>query len=485
MSSYDQHDPWLEPPEPSHAESASAPTPVAERQPPAAPRPLRTAIAWGVIILSTIVIMAMQYKVSQLPPPPPSDTSPGLDMVLIGRLAIGFERVFNENDPQMLATLDQQAALSPFTTTDQMRLAVVVAELQGPEAAFARLDPLSDKQLNTSLEPPGDFIADQQLLKRIYSNEAYVPSTREAQDLAQRHGWFGELAAGYNLPTQNALHFRPRSEASNTVYLIIGFALILILVAFAGFGLMVTAIILIAMGKIRARFEPGPLAHNSAYLEMVAIFLAAFIGIQLLALLLAPIVGVDLMLPTLLLMAVPLLWPLFCGVSTGQYRRDMGLIAPHGIFKEIFSGIFGYLAGLPIIFCGIIATIIIAMITGMDSEHPAGREILTGGTYEIILLVLATIVWAPLVEEMVFRAAFYRHMRKIPGWATWLAATIVTSFIFAAIHPQGVVSVPLLMSIAIVLAGLRQWRGSLAAPITAHAMHNGTIITMAITLLYL
>jgi len=491
VQSHHQPDPWQTPRHDSRDDAAGTTAASNADQPSTLQtltsphRPIRIAIAWCLIVLCTIAIMVMQQKASKMPPAPPADASPGLDMVLIGRLAIGFEQVLNHTDAQMLLTLEQQAAQSPFSTTDRLRLAIVTAELQGAEAAAKRLDPLSDKQLNATLEPAADFQSDRRLLKRIYSDQAYVPTKAEAQQLIARHGWFGELAAGYNLPTNNALFKEPRQAAANTIYLIFGFGLIVILAALAGFGLMVTGIIAAAIGKLRAKFKPGPLSHHSAYLEMVALFLVTFIALQLLAMWLSPQIGIDLMLPMLALMAVPLLWPLLCGINKSQYRLDMGLTAPRGLFREIGAGVLGYLAGLPLIFVGAIVTILVAILTGMNSEHPAGRELMTGGPYEIVVLILATIVWAPLVEEMVFRAAFYRHMRKWPGWATWLAATIVTSLIFAAIHPQGIVGIPILMSIAFVLAGLRQWRGSLVAPIAAHAMHNGTIITMTLLLLYM
>jgi membrane protease YdiL (CAAX protease family) len=56
----------------------------------------------------------------------------------------------------------------------------------------------------------------------------------------------------------------------------------------------------------------------------------------------------------------------------------------------------------------------------------------------------------------------------------------VVAFIFAAIHPQGWTLIPALGSIAIVLAGLREWRGSLWASITAHATNNFLVLSLAL-----
>jgi membrane protease YdiL (CAAX protease family) len=62
----------------------------------------------------------------------------------------------------------------------------------------------------------------------------------------------------------------------------------------------------------------------------------------------------------------------------------------------------------------------------------------------------------------------------------WLISASVVAVLFAAIHPQGWTFIPALGSIAIVLAALREWRGSLWAPITAHAMNNFLVLTLAL-----
>jgi membrane protease YdiL (CAAX protease family) len=52
--------------------------------------------------------------------------------------------------------------------------------------------------------------------------------------------------------------------------------------------------------------------------------------------------------------------------------------------------------------------------------------------------------------------------------------------LFAAIHPQGWVGIPVLATIALVLATLREWRGSIVAPVVAHACVNGVTVTILV-----
>jgi membrane protease YdiL (CAAX protease family) len=79
-----------------------------------------------------------------------------------------------------------------------------------------------------------------------------------------------------------------------------------------------------------------------------------------------------------------------------------------------------------------------------------------------------------------FRGALFHHLRRR---RPWLVSAPLTALIFAMLHPQGWVTVPALGSIAIVLAGLREWRGSIIAPMAAHALNNFLAVTLAVVLL--
>ncbi|MBI4025702.1 MAG: CPBP family intramembrane metalloprotease [Verrucomicrobia bacterium] len=51
------------------------------------------------------------------------------------------------------------------------------------------------------------------------------------------------------------------------------------------------------------------------------------------------------------------------------------------------------------------------------------------------------------------------------------------------IHPQGWFAVPVLMSLGFTFGFLREWRGSLIAPVCAHAINNGLILALALLLI--
>jgi membrane protease YdiL (CAAX protease family) len=57
---------------------------------------------------------------------------------------------------------------------------------------------------------------------------------------------------------------------------------------------------------------------------------------------------------------------------------------------------------------------------------------------------------------------------------------LVVSLVFAAIHPQGLLGIPALAAIAVGLALMREWRGSLIAPMVMHGCSNGIVITLMV-----
>jgi membrane protease YdiL (CAAX protease family) len=79
-----------------------------------------------------------------------------------------------------------------------------------------------------------------------------------------------------------------------------------------------------------------------------------------------------------------------------------------------------------------------------------------------------------------FRGALFAHLRQGNGW---LLSAALSAFIFAALHPQGWAAIPLLGAIGFVFAGIREWRGTALASMTAHALNNAAVTTLLIVAL--
>ncbi len=119
--------------------------------------------------------------------------------------------------------------------------------------------------------------------------------------------------------------------------------------------------------------------------------------------------------------------------------------------------------------------------SGNRPTHPILRELAQGASaMSLAGIYFAACLLAPLIEETMFRGALYSHLRR--GHRPFFAA-LASSLLFAAIHPQGWAAIPVLGSIGFVLAMLREWRGSLASSMTAHALNNAGALTIVVLLL--
>jgi membrane protease YdiL (CAAX protease family) len=238
------------------------------------------------------------------------------------------------------------------------------------------------------------------------------------------------------------------------------------------------------------------LGCGGIYAETFALWMALFfVGNEVAARLPRPSQplgwGIALMLGSL----VVLLYPLLRGVSWGQLRRDIGLTLGDGPARSVLYGLGTYLAALPIVLLSLLLLnallIYLRRLTGQAEPfgpgstpfHPVVEVLLRGSTWQRALMVLAAVVVAPLVEETLFRGLLYRHLRqasaRLSATSSVLFSGILSGLIFALIHPQGLLAVPLLTTLALAFALVREWRGNLLPAMVAHGINNG-VLTLAV-----
>ena len=251
----------------------------------------------------------------------------------------------------------------------------------------------------------------------------------------------------------------------------------LALLAFAaGFALFVMTLMRLRRGELRARFRLHDQGSGDlVWLQTAVLGLA---GVLALSIGLLRHVGLPTSILTGLLF-LPMFWPLLRGVSVAEWRGALGLLRGEGVLREMLAGVKGYLAGLPLIALGFWVSIRLIAITGWDVSHPV-QESVTDPDAPVWGILLAACVWAPLIEETIFRGALYRYLRPS---LSLVGSSVLTGAIFAFVHPQGLALLPALGAVGIVLALLREWRGSLIGCMTAHALHNGLLLTAALAAL--
>jgi len=188
---------------------------------------------------------------------------------------------------------------------------------------------------------------------------------------------------------------------------------------------------------------------------------------------LPPLIGSGGFILALLLL---LLWPLTWGVRPREIFSALGLkLFPLSTrIKDLFISPFCYLgmwvplSVVLVLYAQVLSKI---KINSSDGAHPVVSVLAENPDPSIIWkIVILAVVIAPIVEECMFRGALYGWLRSIFG--SWISM-LLSGFIFAAVHPQGVLGLVPLTAIGFFLALIREWRGTLYTSMFVHACVNG------------
>jgi len=428
------------------------------------------------VILSLVVfIVYRNARVNRIPDD--KITIDDIRIRMMGEELVGLKALDGFLAPAQSAKLVEsheraisQLSENAHTPADRLHVAIIAGEILGKEQALTRLDVLTHAQPDPELE------ADIAALRQIYFDNATALDSSSQNRLIRRHDYFARVALAYGVAS--SMEPRKSIEAGGRrATLMLGVvALIVLVMLLGGVGLFITAIVLWVKGRMRRMYVRDPDA-STAYLEGFAIyFVLFFLGLGLLR---RYIGWKNLQWEWLALLIIPVVmfWFATRGSSSVEQRTALGWHTGKGIFREIGAGIAGYLVGIVVMIPGLIITYFLIKHTGLSPDNSPIFRMLEGNRWHVLGVYALVSVYAPVMEETMFRGALFHHLRRRWGWA--ISAPIV-AFIFAVIHPQGWVAVPALGSIAMVLAGLREWRGSLIAPMVAHACNNFIVVTIAL-----
>jgi len=129
-----------------------------------------------------------------------------------------------------------------------------------------------------------------------------------------------------------------------------------------------------------------------------------------------------------------------------------------------------YTAVLPLTILALLLNTFILEILGIQpSLNPAiGLFFLLKHKLFIFILMVEIVIFAPIAEELFFRAFIYKFMKK--KFSFFLSA-LFTSLIFAFIHRATLHILPLLI-LSFALCYLYEKTQNILTPITLHAIHN-------------
>lgn len=494
-------------------------------QPPLRGHPV---IAWLVILLLTAIVIVLNVVGKEERNESGEDRVGAILMEIQGKYMMGAAEFQGGGG---LLLVQAEAMLNEGSIGQRQRMVVLAGELGGDEDAARLLDEFNELILLHAGVAAGDekrvvVTADQQRMQSILINiyvpkieladMSIVPSTRteridalaaaDRDFLIDQLGWFGKLAlAPASEGDRSALRDEVIGSAQRVFGIIIAIVGAIGLGGLLGFGGLVVLFVLALTGRLRSGLGP-PATYHGIYAETFAVWMVLFLGLQKPLGFLAPYVkgyGMVLVLVAFFASLLALIWPVLRGVRWSQVRRDIGWTLGRQPALEPLIGLGGYFMALPMLAVGIGFTLLLMLLQkkllNMFAGEPGPFDPAGGPAHPIIeqlggadwwpkvqILLLAAVA-APIVEETMFRGVLYRHLRDASASMGVVLSVIVSATIngllFAAIHPQGWVAIPALMSLAYAFIMMREWRGTIIPSMIMHGVSNAIVMGMLIVLL--
>lgn len=161
-----------------------------------------------------------------------------------------------------------------------------------------------------------------------------------------------------------------------------------------------------------------------------------------------------------------------------QYKEPLSAIgiSLKNFLKNVFYGIVGYIALIPILILILAVTaVIINMIKYVPPRQPVVELFLKekGAAFLTYSSLFAAIV-GPIIEELFFRGFMYGALKKRIG-IFW--SMMATAAVFAGLHAHIVGFIPI-MALGVLLAYLYEKTGTLVSSITVHMIHNLSMVLL-------
>jgi len=120
---------------------------------------------------------------------------------------------------------------------------------------------------------------------------------------------------------------------------------------------------------------------------------------------------------------------------------------------------------------------IVCRARGWEAEQEIMRLLLELRGNKLVVAGAVAVLLGPLVEELLFRGFLQSALAQVLGDR---GAILVGSGIFAGLH--GVAGLPILFTLSLFLGWLQARTRSIWVPWSAHALHNGVALCLALAM---
>ena len=166
-----------------------------------------------------------------------------------------------------------------------------------------------------------------------------------------------------------------------------------------------------------------------------------------------------------------LLGPAFAPLDLGHPPLRPPL--PRSVF---FSGLVTFLIALPVVTAANFLSLYVLDLTGLPVQQQDLLRLFSEADSSALLalMIMLAVIIAPVAEELLFRATFFRFLRtRTPRWV----ALLVPGTIFAALHVNwtnydGLASFLPLVTLAVIFSLAYERTGRIATAMIAHAFFN-------------
>jgi membrane protease YdiL (CAAX protease family) len=474
-------------------------------------------LAWF-LILALVVITAVGQSVrppgkplgragAVRPAPAPEDQISDLMVRVQARYLVGAADMLRGTAHADFT--HQIKGLDEGSPDGRLRAAIIAGEIIGPRAGVERLESLESDADTGKVDLTRSQERLRDILARVYDDYAKArwdaPSVtaRERDYLLRRLDWYGRLALAPAGGADAAARQETLRPAHLTFICVLGVLLGGVVCFVIGLIGLITFISLVLAGQVRGGIRRKS-RHGGIYAETFALWMVFYPALSVAAAF-APVPAENQLLVITAAMFVSLLvlvWPLIRGVHWRELRGEVGMNAGHVPILEPLIGLGSYVMAVPMLAVGLFLSAVLMAIEGRlplamlfaqvgprpaPITHPIFEFITQPGWWSKAQVFLVACVGAPVVEEIMFRGVLYRHLRdatyRFGGVGSFLVSATVVNFLFAIVHPQGVLAVPALMSLAYALTMAREWRGTLIPSMVMHALNNGIIMGLLMIVL--
>lgn len=141
-----------------------------------------------------------------------------------------------------------------------------------------------------------------------------------------------------------------------------------------------------------------------------------------------------------------------------------------------FSGFTTFLIAMPIVLATGLVWQFLLKLCGLpvEPQDMIGRLVNAESPALLVGMIVLAVVTAPITEELIFRAGFFRYARtRLPRWA----ALLVPACFFAALH-QNLATFAPLVALGIVFSLAYERTGRIGTAMIAHGLFNAHTVAL-------